>query len=140
MYSPQSILVIVLSLSLTTLPAAVLGQCPDYFCAECKTPSQCTKCYEGYGVVNGICEKCSEEKCSVCNGGKCSECKGGFEDFGDFNYYYGYNVASSGACVKCPAECSLCNGDAPEKCLEVRNGAAMLALANFTSWSSVNYF
>ena len=93
----QPFLVIVLLLSLLAA-VPVFGQCPDYFCDECNTPSQCTKvrnqvpersrihcdtlienisvrvqCSKGYGVVNGKCEKCQQDKCERCDGGKCSE-------------------------------------------------------------------
>lgn len=84
-------------------------------CSRCDS-GPCSECYAHYGLVNGTCQPCADERCMQCDGNAavCSECN----ELSDFRGPPLYTDAATGACkwVRLERASSLL----PSRCLRVR--------------------
>ena len=73
-------------------------ECKDKNCSKCSKDNNgneiCTECMDGYGLVDGICIKCSDN-CLNCNENECLKCD---------NHYY----LSDTKCKICSGKCQEC--------------------------------
>lgn len=92
-------------------------KCEPKYCIECQDINgTCTRCYKGYGLVDGDCVKCPSKlkNCEQCDGStkRCSECR------------YGYSPdPETGACIACPTSCAKCSS--ADKCTECASGLGL---------------
>ncbi|PSC69074.1 serine threonine [Micractinium conductrix] len=82
------------------------------FPGTCKTcdsdNSTCLECFDGYGLVEGKCERCEEYNCGACEGDidVCTDCTFYWDEAPDTGFY----AAGNGTCVECPTTyCRLCH-------------------------------
>lgn len=96
-------------------------------CLSCSTDGkECTKCDDGYYLLNGVCTKCSGgSMCKTCtNQGVCTKCK-----TSAFAPAFGLNAAKR--CVRCASpQCVDCNADST-KCRKCANGGVGIGERGF---------
>lgn len=73
--------------------------CAQQQCYECKPPSNCSQCFDGYYSQNGTCYPCSDNCRTCASSSSCLMC------------FFGYGIIN-GSCALCKAPgCALCDYD-----------------------------
>jgi hypothetical protein len=89
--------------------------CTDPHCASCpSSPSQCTTCNAGYGLVNGVCTACADPHCNHCDNdvNVCTGCA--------LNWFLTRYATCSP--VACSLEyCLMCNATNPTRCVQCQS-------------------